>query len=318
MKAELLINTTNTIALSENERTFPKVSPISVSSDCQDPGDVWTPSGEILNLDINVVESSDSYYTDLVLKYLQVFYQKHAKLIKASHGLTHAMTVYEHSCKAISCHEPALSSKVVMEIQIAALLHDTDDYKYFPDSPKGTYPNALDILIKAGVPSESYGNIIEMISLVGCSENGNFVPQSIRDTNSWYKLIPRWSDRLEAVGAAGVVRCFQYSKEIQRPLSSPKSPRAQTAQEVWELCRAEQFESYQKNGPSDDDMMTHYYDKLLHVSRPPPEIVQNQYLIDMAEASSKELVEMCVRFGRTGKVDEEYVRHLALEIGATV
>ena len=54
-------------------------------------------------------------------------------------------------------------------------------------------------------------------------------------------------------------------------------------------------------------MISHYYDKLLHVARPPPEIVRNSYLERMAEDGSKELVEVCVRFGRTGVVDEEYI-----------
>lgn len=256
--------------------------------------------------------------TNRVFEHLRTFYKIHASLIKASHGLHHAMTVYEHACQAIDCHQPILSSITAMEIKIAALLHDTDDYKYFPNTPKGTYPNARDILMKSGVPFDSWKDIIEMISLVGCSENGNSVPDSIRQTDAWHKLIPRWSDRLEAVGAAGVVRCYQYSKEIKRPLCSPRSPRAQTVEQVWEYCAPDQFASYQQNGPTDDSMMTHYYDKLLHVSRPPRDIVQNQYLEKMAEASSKELVEMCVRFGRTGRVDEEYVQRLASELGVTL
>ncbi|KAL7563300.1 hypothetical protein ACA910_016660 [Epithemia clementina (nom. ined.)] len=291
----------------------------TLSASYSDASDIWNPSLSSTNSQDDSFETADTeYLTSQVVYYLQAFYKLHARLIKASHGLEHAMTVYKHARKAIECHQPTLSPRTVMEIEMAALLHDTDDYKYFPDTPKGMYPNALAILAKADVPDESWADIIQMISLVGCSENGNTVPDSIRQTNAWHKLIPRWSDRLEAVGASGVVRCFQYSKEIRRPLSSPKSPRAQTAQQVWNLCRPERFESYQTNGPSDDSMMTHYYDKLLHVSRPPPEIVQNEYLIKMAEASSEELVEMCVRFGKTGRVDEEYVQQLAKRLGVAL
>ena len=266
----------------------------------------------------NEPSTHDTVYTHRVLEHLKSFYQIHQDLIKESHGLGHAITVYEHSCQAIACHQPPVSSTTAMEIKTAALLHDTDDGKYFPDAPKGLYPNARQILDHAEIPMESQENIIQMISLVSCSENGNYVPDFIRDTNSWYKLIPRWSDRLEAVGSAGVVRCFQYSKEIARPLSSPRSPRAQTAQEVWDLCPGERFQSYQCNGPTDDDMITHYYDKLLHVSRPTPEIVKNQYLIEKAKSSSKELVEICVRYGKTGKVDVDYIEQLADKLGAAV
>ena len=63
-------------------------------------------------------------------------------------------------------------------------------------------------------------------------------------------------------------------------------------------------------------MISHYYDKLLHVARPPPEIVRNKYLEDMAKDSSKELVEVCLRFGETGVVDEDYI--LSLEMEASI
>lgn len=61
-------------------------------------------------------------------------------------------------------------------------------------------------------------------------------------------------------------------------------------------------------------MISHFYDKLLHVARPPQEIVRNPYLQEQASESSKELVEMSVRFGKTGKVDIEYVREVAKEL----
>ena len=57
-------------------------------------------------------------------------------------------------------------------------------------------------------------------------------------------------------------------------------------------------------------MISHYYDKLLHIARPPPSIVCNPYLEKMAEQSSSELVEVCLRFGKTGVVDEDYIRGL--------
>jgi uncharacterized protein len=61
-------------------------------------------------------------------------------------------------------------------------------------------------------------------------------------------------------------------------------------------------------------MISHYYDKLLHLACPPKEIVRNPYLEDQARESSKELVEMCIRFGKTGEVDEDYVREVAREL----
>ena len=188
-----------------------------------------------------------------------------------------------------------------------------DDHKYFPLADKAEdveirYANAAKICRDADLPSNvSLRRILQMISWVSCSENGNNVPLEVSQSGAYHLLIPRWADRLEAVGAIGVVRCYRYNQEKGAPLRSPSSPRAATAEDVFRLAQPERFDAYLHSGGRSDDMISHYYDKLLHVARPPPEIVRNSYLERMAEDGSKELVEVCVRFGRTGVVDEEYI-----------
>jgi uncharacterized protein len=164
-----------------------------------------------------------------------------------------------------------------------------------------------------GVPFESQNRIIDMIKLVSCSENGNSVPRYVSESNAYHILIPRWSDRLEAVGANGVVRCYQFTNEQSQPMSSTTSPRAKSQDEVWKYATPERFEAYQ-NGGNSDDMISHYYDKLLHIARPPKGIVNNEYLEAMAEESAKELIEVCIRFGKTGVVDEDHIQDLSKEL----
>jgi uncharacterized protein len=244
---------------------------------------------------------------------LERFYKEHTE-IKESHGLVHVMAVYSHACKAVEVHRPRLSSCQAMEIQVAAMLHDVDDPKYFSLNPMDPYPNAAIIMAAARVPESSRRIILEMISFVSASVNGNQVPDFIKNSGDgddlYHLLIPRWSDRLEAVGAIGVVRCYQYNQENDRPLWGETSPRAKTVNEMWAMALPERFEKYMSTEPTADDMISHYYDKLLHVARPPPEIVRNEYLEAKAEESCEELIEVCLRFGRTGVVDEEYIQSL--------
>lgn len=272
------------------------------------------------------------------------FYQAHPE-IKSSHGLQHVLAVYQHALNAIESHEqqqkqqehghehpnktdkpphdrptqnppgPALTKQTCMEIQIATLLHDVDDRKYFDQH--ANHENARHIMLQAQIPPIHLENILEMIQLVSCSTNGNRVPAYIQENCLYHLLIPRWSDRLEAVGAIGVVRSYQYNKEHNFLLSSASSPRPQTIQQVWEYATEGRFEAYQTSGES-EDMISHYYDKLLHISRPPKNLVRNKYLEEMAEVSSKELLEVCLRFGRTGIVDEEYIRGIADGLGITL
>ena len=157
--------------------------------------------------------------------------------------------------------------------------------------------------------------IIEMIGWVSCSTHGNSVPEKVEKTGDYHLLIPRWSDRLEAVGAVGVVRCWQYTVEKDGKLSSEGAPRAKSEEEVWGLATEDRFEGYMGRGGSSECMISHYYDKLLHVARPPPGIVRNEYLEEKGREASKELVEVCLRFGRTGVVDEEYLREVAGRCG---
>ena len=102
-----------------------------------------------------------------------------------------------------------------------------------------------------------------MISYVSASGNGNSV--SDRCIQHPYFLWPRWSDRLEAIGTIGMVRCFQYNEECGNPLSVETTPRPKSIKEVWDNVKSERFDNYMKNKVS-DSMMDHYYDKLLHIA----------------------------------------------------
>lgn len=255
---------------------------------------------------------------DRVQDAVQHFYRENKTRIKESHGISHVLAVLNHVNKAIECHhhhqQAPLSAQTVMQIKLAALLHDVDDHKYFPRH--NNHENARLLMEKAQVPVENVDPVLEMIDLVSCSANGNHVPENIRQTGDYYKLIPRWSDRLEAVGAVGVVRCYQFNQEHGYPLSTLRSPRAESAEQVWEFATPERFEAYRKRGGTSDDMISHYYDKLLHVACPPKDSVRNEYLEQRALESSKELVELCVRYGKTGMVDEAYIHEIERELAA--
>jgi uncharacterized protein len=251
-----------------------------------------------------------------VQQQVQIFYQvDHADRIQESHGFSHVLAVLRHAQMALASLQPPVSPKVSMQIQLAALLHDVDDHKYFPRHHH--HENARALLARAAVADKDdyIAPILQMIDLVSCSANGNHVPECIVCRGDYHLLIPRWADRLEAVGAIGVVRCYQYNIEHEYPLCSTHSPRAVTADQVWQYATAERFVAYQERGGTSSDMISHYYDKLLHVARPPHDIVRNVYLEQMAEQSALELVEVCIRYGQTGRVDEDYIHHLARQLG---
>ena len=127
--------------------------------------------------------------------------------------------------------------------------------------------------------TEVVDQVCEMISYVSASGNGNSVPSSCVEKP--YLLWPRWSDRLEAIGTIGMVRCYQYNTECGAPLSCDTTPRPSSADEVWSLVKPERFDNYQKTKVS-DSMMDHYYDKLLHIAVFDKSVVQNSFLVEEA------------------------------------
>lgn len=250
--------------------------------------------------------NNSDIYIEKVSEEVKRFYEIHME-IKESHGIKHVLAVVSHAQQAIECHSPPLSQRDGMEILVASYLHDVDDAKYF-FHPSAPFENAKRIMDTVGIPSTSTRiRILYMINLVSCSKNGNSVPQRIKDANDYHLLIPRWCDRLEAVGKIGVLRCFQYTKESGGLLWSRDSPRCITVDEIWEHATPERFQAYQIRGGTSSDMISHYYDKLLRVARPPSNIVCNEYLEQAAEVRVQPLIDVCLHFGRTGVVDEDYI-----------
>ncbi len=219
--------------------------------------------------------------------------------VDAGHGIDHANRVLEHANKALQ-HEKPLPGLVKEAIQLAALLHDADDSKFFPNNTD--QQNTRYILAKVGAKDNLSELVIEMISLVSCSKNGNKVVKP-----EWL-LIPRFADRLEAMGRIGVIRCWQFTKHKDRPLFLDSTPRPCSLQELQTIATPERFAQY--TGGS-DSMVDHFYDKLLHLVGME---TTNEYICREAQDRHKVLVDFCIQFGLTGVVDEEEIKRWETEL----
>jgi predicted protein tyrosine phosphatase/HD superfamily phosphodiesterase len=204
-----------------------------------------------------------------------------------SHGYEHASAVFAHAQKALLCEsDPAVPPKLVL---LAALLHDVDDKKYFPNS--NNWQNARDILFKMGgkpeaaEKAEKVEAVIEMIKLVACSENGDTIPPGPE-----WRLIPRYADRLEAIGLPGIQRCYQYTMEKGLPLWTEATPRLLDVEDIWKLAE-ERYRTYRGESVS---MLDHFYDKLLMVSKFP---VKNSYLTKEATIRGQCILDFVLNFG---------------------
>jgi uncharacterized protein len=94
-------------------------------------------------------------------------------------------------------------------ITLSALLHDADDRKLLPETIENN-GNARKISEKNGVSKEIADRIIDIINSVSFSSGK--IPVSYEGK------IVQDADRLDAIGAVGIARCFSFGGNHNRPM----------------------------------------------------------------------------------------------------
>lgn len=133
----------------------------------------------------------------------------------------------------------------LLTIELAALLHDISDAKFNGgDDEKGSRM-ACDFLIKQGMEQEIVEHIEAIIKHV--SYKGGFTQDQI---NTIEFQIVQDADRLDAIGAVGIARAFNYGGFKNRPIHDPEMP----------LQEYKDSKAYHR---SDAPTINHFYEKLL-------------------------------------------------------
>lgn len=212
-----------------------------------------------------------------------------------SHGVLHALRVARHAARALRHCTWKKSDKQYLAVILAALLHDADDRKFFPNN--ANYDNARRIIHEIGLETDVETSIIEMIKVISTSSNGNSIPTTAID-EPWI-LYPRYADRIEAIGWTGIVRCWEYTLSSGVPLYTDATPRADDEKKVAAVATSARFEAYK--GKS-DSMLDHYLDKLLHIGNFRS---GNAYLDGMTRRRNGPLVEVVTIFGKLGHLPDD-------------
>lgn len=133
----------------------------------------------------------------------------------------------------------------LLTIELAALLHDISDPKFNGgDEEKGSQL-AFQFLLKHHVDmehAEHIGTIIKHLSF-----KGGFPQDRIKSIE--FQIVQD-ADRLDAIGAIGIARAFNYGGFKNRPIHDPSKP----------LQEYKDSKAYHK---SDAPTINHFYEKLL-------------------------------------------------------
>ena len=227
-----------------------------------------------------------------------------------SHGINHSISVMINATKSINMDNNTitigitdkntifkLTNDEIKSIQLAALLHDADDKKFFPNN--NNYENLRYIL--EGESEDLINQVVTMVDLVSSSKNGDRIPDYI--VGKEWMLIPRYADRLEAIGIIGIERCFQYGKTTNNHLHVSTTPRPTSINEIWTYASEERYKKY--SGTS-DSMMDHYFDKLLRVTLFP---IRNKYLDYICNERRQPIIDFVLFFSHKDNMTEKDVEN---------
>lgn len=139
------------------------------------------------------------------IKYIKQLFDENSD----GHDANHSIRVYNTAVR-LAEHYPDADRLV---IELAAILHDVDDYKLFNTENNA---NAREFLISKNVSSERIDRICDVINSVSFSKNKDCRPDSIEG------CIVQDADRLDAMGAVGVARTFAYGGRHGRSIEESR------------------------------------------------------------------------------------------------
>ncbi len=177
--------------------------------------------------------SNDSLINEIAEHIKKITYNE-----SSGHDWWHIYRVWKLSLK-IAEKEGNVNLRV---LQLAALLHDLDDWKLNEKSKE--LKNARKILKKFGVDKETTQKVLEIIKDISFRGTGKSVPSSKEGK------IVQDADRLDAMGAIGIARCFATGGKLGRAIYDPD-------------IHPKEFKSFEEYKKAKSTSINHFYEKLL-------------------------------------------------------
>lgn len=172
--------------------------------------------------------------------------QNFLKYEGSGHDWEHIRRVW-HNSRTIAAQEPAADRFLV---DLAALLHDVDDPKVTGKASSQDLENTLAFLRESGADETTTARVCNITRNLGYRNS-----LAGRTLEILEQKIVSDADRLDAMGAIGIARCFVFSGKGRRPMFAPdRPPRTHLdAAGYTDLSRA------------DNTGINHFFDKLLRL-----------------------------------------------------
>ena len=171
-----------------------------------------------------------------------VFVKEELKNAEGGHDWFHVERIYKNTL--LISKEEKVNTFVV---SLAALLHDIADPKFFNGDETIGPKKAQNFLEKQNVDKGVINHVINIIKYISFK---NSFDKNGKEFTSKELQVVQDADRLDAIGAIGIARCFNYGGFKHRALYNPEiSPNLKMSKEEYK----------NSNAPT----INHFYEKLL-------------------------------------------------------
>ena len=177
-----------------------------------------------------------------ILKATEAFVKASLEGAEGGHDWAHTYRVYQNAMKIASGEKADR-----LTVGLGALLHDIADAK-FHDGDESIGPRKAESFLKnIAIPHNQISEVVDIVRNISFK---NSLEDSEKDEKSIALQIVQDADRLDAMGAIGIARAFNYGGFRNRPLYDPEiKPQTNLSKEQY------------KNSKS--PTINHFYEKLL-------------------------------------------------------
>ncbi|XP_062205546.1 uncharacterized protein LOC133907508 [Phragmites australis] len=134
----------------------------------------------------------------------------------ASHDAAHALRVRDLAL-SLAAEEGLSAPDRLLTVELAALLHDVGDYKYTKDNVEDM--SVVDTFLDDLGLGRQKDEIVAIIKGMGFK---NEVSNKLIAEHTLEFAIVQDADRLDAIGAIGIARCFTFGGSKNNALHDPK------------------------------------------------------------------------------------------------